>query len=596
MASSHWVKTEMINRKGENKKPPTISWKAAQDAERKHIAIRVYPIAIAVMSALGAFFVVVFFLLDRPWQWVWMMLEMAQAVALLSISFFLAKRGRLRVAIFLTTVTLNLTVIIGPALVEGMIVPGILASLIALIFARLLAGSAENQAVTLMSAVALVTGIALSGFQIFEVLPIPNWIEVVTGASGAVIVVILIALILDTYHRRSLASLSQAEAYANELNSQRVILEKQTHDLLRRTRYLEATAEVARDAASILDMEELLPQVVLLISHRFDLYHAGIFLLDPSREWAVLQAASSAGGHRLLARNHRLRVGQEGIVGYVTGRGQHRLALDVEVDSVFFDNPELPDTRSELALPLRARGEIIGALDVQSTEPEAFSDVDVAVLQTLADQVAMAISNARLFRQEQERLVSERRLYDEMGRRSWEEMVRKRSIQGYRFDQTGLSRLPRRLSTPHSTLHNGTESAKQLSWDDGDSLAETIESLPELKLPVKAGEHHIGTVIAHKSSDAGDWSGEEVELMHSLVEHVALALQNARFTQEAQLRAAQQKTISEITARIRETLHLETMLKTAADEIYQAMNLDELTILLSPDGPGNGPPQTQKRS
>lgn len=335
-----------------------------------------------------------------------------------------------------------------------------------------------------------------------------------------------------------------------------------TRDLERRARYLEASALVARDATSVLEPQQLLERVTSLISSHFDFYHAGIFLLDEAKEWAVLQAASSAGGQRMLARNHRLRVGEVGIVGYVTGRGEARVALDVGRDAVFFDNPDLPDTRSEMALPLRARGEIIGALDVQSTEPEAFSEEDVAVLQTLADQVAMAISNVRLYQQVQESLMAERRAYGELGREAWVEVLRSQLGLGYTSDADGV-----RLVTGRSGAQSG----------DGLSL---------LEIPVAVRGQVIGTISARKPDGAGEWTGEEIGLMETLTEQLSVALESARLYRDTQLRVTRERLTGEITARIRETLDMDTVLKTAVQEVRRALNLPEVVIRLAarPEG------------
>jgi len=160
---------------------------------------------------------------------------------------------------------------------------------------------------------------------------------------------------------------------------------------------LAAASEVARDATAILDVKWLLDETVRLISERFGFYHAGVFLLDDKGEYAVLHAASSEGGRRMLEREHRLKVGEVGIVGFVTGTGELRIALDVRKDAVHFSNPDLPDTRSEMALPFTVRGQVIGALDVQSTEVSAFTNEDVATLQIMADHLANAIESARLY-------------------------------------------------------------------------------------------------------------------------------------------------------------------------------------------------------
>mgnify|MGYP000163472508 CR=1 FL=1 len=123
-----------------------------------------------------------------------------------------------------------------------------------------------------------------------------------------------------------------------------------TRDLQRRSVQLEAAAQVAREAAAIRDVTQLLGRTVHLISERFGFYHAGIFLLDEVGEYAVLRAASSEGGQRMIARGHKLRVGEVGIVGYVAESGQPRIALDVGEDAVYFDNPDMPRTHSEICL------------------------------------------------------------------------------------------------------------------------------------------------------------------------------------------------------------------------------------------------------
>ncbi len=314
---------------------------------------------------------------------------------------------------------------------------------------------------------------------------------------------------------------------------------------------------MARDAALVLEPQQLLERVTALISMHFGFYHAGIFLLDEAGEWAVLQAASSEGGQRMLARNHRLKVGEVGIVGYVTGRGEPRVALDVGADAVYFDNPDMPDTRSEMALPLRARGEIIGALDVQSTEPEAFSDEDVEVLQTLADQVALAISNARLFEQAQEAVEAERRAYGELSREAWIETLGRRPGLGYTCDAAGVA----------------PAAAHTAARDDGD--------LPELTVPITVRGQVIGAINAHKPDDTGEWATGEVELMETLTERLGVALESARLYQDTQRRAARERLTGQVTARMRETLDIEAVLKTATDEIYRALGLEKIIVRLA---------------
>jgi len=181
----------------------------------------------------------------------------------------------------------------------------------------------------------------------------------------------------------------------------RKMAEEEQADLIsvmtQRTIQLQTGAEVSRAASSILNLDKLLPMVVELIRNHFDYYYVGIFLTDEIGNWAVLRAASGEMGKHMIAMKHRLEVGDSSMIGWCISHGQARIALDVGEDAVRFRNPFLPLTRSEMALPLISRGEVIGAMTIQSEKPTAFSRVDITALQAMADQVGNAIKNARLF-------------------------------------------------------------------------------------------------------------------------------------------------------------------------------------------------------
>lgn len=200
-------------------------------------------------------------------------------------------------------------------------------------------------------------------------------------------------------------------------------LEETLRTSRRRADLLQASAQVSRAVAQLRDLNQLLSQVTHLISQHFGFYHVGVFLIDKPSQCAVLRAANSHGGQRMLRRQHKLRVGSEGIVGYVTGTGNSRVALDVGADAVFFDNPDLPDTTAEVAVPLRVGDEIIGALDVQSTEEAAFDEEAVTVLTMLADQIAIAIQNADLFQHSQGALAEAEEAYQRYLRQEWDSFL-----------------------------------------------------------------------------------------------------------------------------------------------------------------------------
>ena len=164
----------------------------------------------------------------------------------------------------------------------------------------------------------------------------------------------------------------------------------------RRATLLHAAAKVGRSVTSILDPDLLLEQTVDIICDEFGFYYAGVFLIDASGEWAVLRAGRGEAGAQMVAATHKLKVDGHSMIGAATGRREARIALDVGEESVHFKNPYLPDTRSEMALPLIVGDKVIGALTVQSVEEAAFSDDDIITLQTMADQLAVAINNADL--------------------------------------------------------------------------------------------------------------------------------------------------------------------------------------------------------
>jgi GAF domain-containing protein len=364
---------------------------------------------------------------------------------------------------------------------------------------------------------------------------------------------------------------SVLEESNRELQAIRASLEERvaqrTGDLERRARYLQATSSVGREAQSLLgDPEALLSRVVGLISELFGFYHAGLFLIDPQGQWAELQAASSEGGQRMLARNHRLQVGAQGIVGTVAARGEPRIALDVDEDAAFLANPDLPDTRSEMALPLRARGEIVGVLDAQSTEPGAFSEEDVSVMQSLADQVAMAIDNARLFEQAEAGAEAERRARGELSREAWRQLLQTESGLGYLGNQQGI--YPAGDVWLPEMEEAASRSRTTVSRDDGMRLA----------VPVRIAGQVVGVLDGRKRGDAGSWAPEERAALEVLAEQLSAALERARLYEDTQRSAARERVIGQVTGRMREPLELDDVLRTAVDEIQQALGLEKVVI------------------
>jgi GAF domain-containing protein/HAMP domain-containing protein len=337
-------------------------------------------------------------------------------------------------------------------------------------------------------------------------------------------------------------------------------LEAANASLQRRAAQFEAMAQVAQSIASIHDIKELLPRVAFVISEKYGFYHVGVFLLDENNEYAVLTASNSEGGQRMLERHHRLKVGEQGIVGNVTASGQPRIALDVGADAVFFNNPDLPETHSELALPLFSGDKVIGALDVQSKEVSAFTEEDVQTLSLLAKQVSLAIENARLFENSKRALNELQTIMRQSTREAWKRLPQSQKLLGYRYDAMGAEPLRKPIRLP-----------KQLPEKKKDNPSTIV-------VPIELRGEVIGRLVV-QSPAAGQWGEDEKDLIRAVAERVALSAENARLFDETIQRAERERLVSEITSKIRSHNDPQAMIETALQELRQALGATRVEIL-----------------
>ncbi len=352
-------------------------------------------------------------------------------------------------------------------------------------------------------------------------------------------------------------------------------VDERTRQLAQRSAYLEASAEVSQIASSILDREQLVREVARLIRERFDFYYVGLFLVEG--DWAVLRAGTGRAGREMLAEEHRLRVGGDSMIGQCVERAEARVALDVGEEAVRFDNPLLPETHSEGALPLSSRGQVLGALSIQSTEPDAFDRDTLTLLQTMADQVAVALDNAQLFTEVEESLEAERRAYGELSRQAWAELLRTRSDWGYDYVHASLS--PAQGDwTP--AMQRALKSGKsvRLSPEDRENGVES------LAIPLKVRDAVVGVLSFNKEASGKVWTNEERTLLETLTAELGLALESARLYRDTQRRAAQERQLGEMSARFTETLDLDALLRAAVQELGQLPNVIEASVQI-----GEGP-------
>ncbi len=345
----------------------------------------------------------------------------------------------------------------------------------------------------------------------------------------------------------------------NLIGSLEARVAERTQEVERRAEYLAITGGVSQAVASILDVGTLLDRVAHLISERFGFYHAGIFLLDDVREWAVLSAVSSEGGEHMLARGHRLRVGEQGIVGYVSGSGRARIALDVDEDVVWVKNPDLPETRSEMALPLTVGQEVIGVLDVQSQEAEAFRPEDIATLRILADQIAVAIRNAQLFEESQRTLLELQKSYGAELREGW--AWRPSPVVGYRY-------------TPHGLAPLASSAALPLLETQGPYVAADNTLIVPLQL---AGAQTFGALRMQRDA-AQPWASQDIAFVERAAQDIAQALEVARLLEESRRRAAREMQVNEIADLFSRALDVDVMLQTAARELGRLSGVAEVAV------------------
>jgi GAF domain-containing protein len=331
----------------------------------------------------------------------------------------------------------------------------------------------------------------------------------------------------------------------------------------RRAAQFEAITQVTRAISSIRNMDELMPLVASVISQYFGFYHVGIFLNDEHQENTWLIAANSEGGHHMLQRHHNLKIGAQGIVGYVASQGESRVARSVGEDAVFFNNPDLPETKSEAALPLRRGGEVAGVLDVQSTKEDAFTSEDLSILAILADQVSLAMENTRLFETTRRSLMEAETLYRQYVQEAWTRLPQEGQVTGYRYTPRGTAP----IATPQEAAAAEAAARSQASG----------ETAP-IVVPIKLRGETIGNLIV-QAQRPGGWSQDQVELAQAVAERVALSAENARLFDETSRRAERERLVTEITSRIRSTNDPEEMIRTAVDELRNALGASEIQVI-----------------
>lgn len=444
---------------------------------------------------------------------------------------------------------------------------------IALILASALLSQVGFAVLTILATVATFS------VPLYSKIPV-NSLDNIPRAGGIVltlgILLFGIDLILASLDRARLKKLHQSN---QELEDIKMDLEKRidqrTNELRmaglqmeKRAIKFQSISEISQSITGNIyqSFQELLLYITRSISEKTGFYHVGIFLLNENRDYVVLHAANSPGGKIMLERHHQLKAGGTGIVGYVAQSGRPRLALDTGRDAVFFNNPDLPDTRSEMALPLKVGTETIGVLDIQSINSSAFNEEDVITLSTLTNQIAIIIQNAQL-RQGGE-LISPAQSTRRDGR-----MIKTSRPRGFTFNPDGTLASAARIE--NSNLDKVFESGDIVISDRS-----SPSGVPTLTVPVKFRDQIIGVINIESADGKRKWTEDEVIMVQAVSERAALALENASLFEATERRAEQERVITDVTTRIGESKEVEHILQTTIQELGRTLGTSRAFIQL----------------
>ena len=330
-------------------------------------------------------------------------------------------------------------------------------------------------------------------------------------------------------------------------------IEERTAEFTQKTEQFRAASFIARRTAEAQDLASLLTTAVNLISEQFGFYHTGIFLINELGEHAVLQAASSPGGQRMIEKGFSVPLNAPGIIGSVVSQKKSRINLDVGPDAVIFNNPDLPMTRSQVGLPLMVRNKVLGVLEIQADRPQAFSSDDIDLLQTVADQITVTIENTRLLEETQAAVLQLEALSSVRTRNVWSEELQRKS-RAFTYTPLGL-RAEKATHDPQKAVH----------------------------VPITLRGQKIGSIeIARKNNNAA-WSKLDRDLLEEVASQVGLAVDNIRLLEEATQRARQEEIVGKLANRFSQSLDLNTLLQTAARELGQLPDVSEVSVFVGRD-------------
>ena len=323
-------------------------------------------------------------------------------------------------------------------------------------------------------------------------------------------------------------------------------VEHRTNEIRYRMQQILTASEVSQIIVSQRDPDQLLPTIVDLLHTRFKLYYVGVFIVDDANN-AVLRAGSGEAGMKMVAAGHYLPVDDESMIGWAISNNHTRIAQDVGTETVRFNNPYLPDTRSELAIPIIRQEESLGAISIQSTEVNAFDEDDISIFEGIANALAIALENVQLFTQAQNALDEVRSMNRSYLARAWSELANETGGLNYSYENY-------QVNSPASG-----------------NLVE---------VPLSLRDQIIGSITLEIEDD--NLTGDQRDFIDAITTQTALALENARLINETQRRVTQEQILNDLTSGFSLATDIEDILKSALRQLNEIPAVSEASIQLVP--------------
>ena len=349
--------------------------------------------------------------------------------------------------------------------------------------------------------------------------------------------------------------------------------EERTRKLQEQSQRLHIAAEVAKETAMISDPVILLKDAVGRIQERFGFYHVCIFLLDDAREYAILSASTSDVGIQTTGEGDKIRISDPDIVARAAATGDPQISFDTHKDSSNLLNPRFPKTQSEMALPIRVENSTIGVLDIQSSDPQAFSEEDMAIMSIITDQLGITLERVRLIQRAEENLDELEEAYARRSREGWNTLSESGTLQnkGYRFDNI-------RVRPINTTPELGTKAIEtgNIISQKGDKSNKLEQDL--VAIPIKLRGQAIGVVTFRLK---GGYNQSTINTLEQVVERLAGSLEGARIFEEARSRAEREQKISRVISAISSATDFDAIMRTTVEEIGRSLGDSEVSIQLT---------------